>query len=253
MPILSISGKKFDIDLIVFDKDGTLIDIDRFWGPRTERWVTKLAGTLPDIAGIEESIFDIIGYSPQLNQIRPESPLAVASMDSISTLAAGVLCQHGTPWHAAKRTANQFAQDTMMGPFNPEEISPIGDVSGTLASLSKSHFLLAVATSDEREMTGATLAYLGVEHLIDILVCGDDDIPNKPSPEGIWHISEALGVPPSRMLMVGDTVSDMVFGKNAGVAGLVGIYDGKEKDSPLAAHADVLVESIAMITVDNTP
>jgi len=210
--------------------------------------VKKLADLLPELDNIENFIFDIIGYTPDQNQVRPESPLAVASMDSLYSLAVGVLCQHGMPWHDARLAAEQYAQNTMVVFWDPDD-RPTGDVAGVLQRLVEADIKVAVVASDDRSMTGDTLSFMGIEHLINILVCGDDDILNKPAPDAIWHISEKLGIPSDRMLMVGDTVSDMVFGKNEGVAGLAGIQIGEGKNSALAAHADVLIECIDRIAI----
>ena len=42
MPEIILSNKKFDIDGIVFDKDGTLIDFHATWGPILRGAVDKL-------------------------------------------------------------------------------------------------------------------------------------------------------------------------------------------------------------------
>lgn len=249
MAILNIGGKISNIDCIVFDKDGTLIELNAFWGHRTERWGKQLADYLPERAGIENSIFEIIGYAPELSQVLPESPLAVASMDSLYTLAAGVLCQHGMPWHEAKFIAEQCAKNTMGGLFDQDDVRPTGNVAGVLKRLRDARVRVAVVTSDDRIITSNTLASMGIENLVNILVCGDDDIPNKPAPDAICHISEQLDIPPDRIMMVGDTVSDMVFGKNAGVAGLVGIQYGVGENLYLAAHADIVIGSIDEIKI----
>lgn len=250
MTTITIFDRSYDIDCIVFDKDGTLIDLETFWGPRVEHWGGKLAELFPECSGIQESIFETIGYSPKENIILPESPLAVASIENLNILAAGALFQHGLPWHKAKLVVDRCAQNTLGGLFDPSDIHPIGDVAGALQIFAGAQITIAVVTSDDRKMTRDTLASMDIENLVNILVCGDDDIPNKPAPDAIWRISEILGIPSSRMIMIGDTVSDMEFGRNAGVAGLVGVHNGDGINSFLAAHADIVIDSIDKITVN---
>jgi len=247
---ITICERSFEIDCIVFDKDGTLIELSAFWRQRTVRWVKQLADLLIDHDGFENSVYEIIGYDPDQSQVLPESPLAVATMENIYTLAAGVLCQHGIPWHKAKQVAEQYAKNPMGGFFDPDDIHPRGNIAGLLQRLGDAQVQVAVVTSDDRMMTSKTLVYMGIDHLVNILVCGDDDIPNKPAPDAIWHISEQLDIPPDRMIMVGDTLSDMEFGKNAGVGGLVGIQYGRGENSFLAAHAEIIIDSIDKITID---
>ena len=43
-----------------------------------------------------------------------------------------------------------------------------------------------------------------IEKYVDYVICGDDVISNKPSPEPIWNICWNLDVTPSETIMVGD-------------------------------------------------
>ena len=42
MAELQVGGKTFDIDVVVFDKDGTLIDFHLMWGSRAKEAVDAL-------------------------------------------------------------------------------------------------------------------------------------------------------------------------------------------------------------------
>lgn len=44
MPIVRVSDIEFDVDVVVFDKDGTLIDLDAPWGPVAHSRVGAVAG-----------------------------------------------------------------------------------------------------------------------------------------------------------------------------------------------------------------
>jgi phosphoglycolate phosphatase-like HAD superfamily hydrolase len=76
------------------------------------------------------------------------------------------------------------------------------------------------------------------------MICGDDPIPKKPDPIAARTISEQLDISTNRMMMVGDSLTDMQFAANAGIAFRIGIASTPEKKSLLAPHADALVESI---------
>jgi len=41
--------------------------------------------------------------------------------------------------------------------------------------------------------------------------------PPKPDPAGIRHIAQVWGIPTSEMIMVGDSIDDMLAGRRAGV------------------------------------
>jgi phosphoglycolate phosphatase len=102
-------------------------------------------------------------------------------------------------------------------------------------------------------MTGAVLTILGIEDFVDFLICGDDDVPNKPAPDALWAIGRQLNIDASQMLMVGDTASDMVFGRNAGAAGCIGVRGGAGNLSALSQTADEVIDSIEAIRVIHPP
>lgn len=248
MPVVAAGSCPFDVDAIVFDKDGTLVDFDRLWGPRTMRWVETLV-TLTGRPEIAAPLYSLIGFDTSLAQVEPDGPLAIASTADIYALAAAVLFQHGYGWHEARPLVMRAAATTMAAPPQAGEIQPIGDVAGAFRRLHAASIKLAIATNDDRALTEATLDRLGVASLVAALACGDDPLPPKPDPAGLHWLAAELGTAAARLLVAGDAANDMLAGRNAGVAGCVGILGGAGRRESLAQVADVLVESVEALAV----
>jgi len=249
MGTLRIHDREYNIDGVIFDKDGTLIDFDTFWGPRTEQWVQAIADVLNVGEDFKQEVFEIIGYSAATKHVRAEGPLAVASMETIYILMAGVISRYGIAWHAARQLAESCAQSTYSIDQKPDEILPKGNLVTLMKSLLEAGIQVAVVTSDDRQMTEDTLSYLGIRDMVSAVVCGDDHLPNKPAPDAVWKIAEQLNIDPERMMMVGDSLSDMQFAANAGVAFRVGVSSTIESRALLAAQADALVASLDELQV----
>src|SRR5215217_4281732 len=91
------------INLVVFDKDGTLIDFNAMWGD----WITELARHLEAAAyiSIAPQLFQAVGFDSASGAVAPGGPLAVATMAEIRALAENVLRAAGlTPASAAAAT-----------------------------------------------------------------------------------------------------------------------------------------------------
>lgn len=111
--------------------------------------------------------------------------------------------------------------------------------------MKKNKFYTALATSDERKDTEAILNHLGMEGLFDIVLCAGEVDPPKPHPETIFAICRKLSVPAHEAVMVGDSVTDMMMGKRAGVALTIGILEGGVTPrEELEKVADLVVHSI---------
>ena len=254
MTLISADGNQFDVSCIVFDKDWTLLDLDFTWGSRTADWIRALAKLAPGDKTKFEHFSQVIGYDWAKQQILADGPVAVTTAQKLITLAAGALYQQSFSWHEAERLALKTIRQTMGPPIHADDIRPVGDVKGTIQRLKDAGLLLAVATGDNRDLTELTLSLLGVADDMALLVCGDDPLPEKPDPAVLYHIESQIGISTKQMLMIGDSVNDMLTGHNAAVAGCIGITGSTGDPLKLAAHADVILSSIEQLTViDSTP
>jgi len=228
-----------NIQAVVFDKDGTLIDFNAMWG----EWITDLARHLEAAAyiSIAPQLFRAVGFDPATGAVAPGGPLAVATMAEIRTLADEVLRASGLSPASA-------AAATQAGWYIPDPVAlarPLADLPALFGALRARSMRIAVATTDDRAPTLATLTALGVAPLIDALACGDDGRPIKPAPDAILALCQQLGIAPAQAAMVGDTAADLRMGRAAGVGLTVGVLSGVGSADVLAPLADLLLPSVA--------
>lgn len=87
---------------------------------------------------------------------------------------------------------------------------------------------LAVATMKPKGATNGVLDSLDVSRYMEIILSADDMEKAKPDPWSVNYICEKLGILPEETIMVGDSMTDVGSGINAGavsVARLGGYYD----------------------------
>lgn len=246
MADVNVNGRSFDIDLIIFDKDGTLIDLNHLWSQQMDRWAKLMKEALSLEEGFFDDLFQQVGYDVEARRLIPDQLAAVATIQQFVTIAAFYLYRHGVGWTEAEEKAQWAADQSLAAPPEVQMLKLLGDVHHLFTQLKQHGIRIAVMTSDERIGTEATLALLGLDNMIDSIVCADDPIPNKPAPDGVWHISKITGVSPERMLMVGDSTGDMRAGQAAGVQGVIGIG---EAESGVTAVADEMISSIDEIQI----
>jgi phosphoglycolate phosphatase len=137
--------------------------------------------------------------------------------------------------------------------FEPDPVElavPLADLPGLFAALISSGKAIAVATTDDREATEATLAALGIADAVATLQCGDDDGPTKPAPEAFAAVCDRASVPVERCAMVGDTPADLRMARQAGAGLVVGVLSGVATAADLAPLADLVLASVGALLVD---
>lgn len=252
MATITVNKKTFETQAIVFDKDGTLIDFFHLWKKRTQLCVERLISKVDGQGGdnhLRYSLYSSLGYDFERDTFDGDGPLATASTTTLSAIATAVLYQHGIPWLEAEQLTQKIFTTCMSKTPDLGDLQPIGDIKTLFNHLSEANILISIVTSDDRDSTIATLEALGIEEMINFLVCGDDDIPNKPSPIAVRMIQEYFDIETSKIMVVGDTIADMIMGTRAGVGCRVGVLRGAGDRKALESYSDVLINSIDDIQV----
>jgi pyrophosphatase PpaX len=109
------------------------------------------------------------------------------------------------------------------------------DVLDTVATLHARGHPMAIVTSKANDIATRSLAFVGLDRYIKVLVGYDSTTSHKPNPAPVTHALAALGVPPAQAVFVGDSPHDMLAGNAAGVT-TVGALWGPFSKAALA-HA----------------
>jgi len=238
-PRQTTGGLLDGIELIVFDKDGTLIDFDAMWSP----WVVELCGRLERVTGrpIADRLFGELGFDPVARRTIPGGPLAVLPMAVLRDAVADVVVRAGVE----AKTAVAAVDAAWFVPDPVTAARPLADLPRLFAALHAKELRIAVATSDDHDPTARTLAGLGVAELVDVLVGADDGVARKPAPDMVLRAAAAVGVPVARTAVVGDSLADLEMGRAAGAGRVIGVLSGVSAREDLEPYADAVVNSVA--------
>ena len=232
------------IELVVFDKDGTLIDFHAMWGGWALELGRRLDGaTRRPVAG---DVFAAIGFDPTTGRVRGGAPLAVATMSEVREVIAAVI-RRWCPNIAAARRAVESAW------FEPDPVAtavPLADLPVLFGLVRGSGRKIAVATTDDRAPTEATLRGLGIRDQVSAMACGDDGVGVKPDPAMILAVCTALQVAPADAAIVGDTAADLAMGRSAGAGRVIGVLTGVGTLPELEPLADAVLGSIGELAAD---
>ena len=222
---------------VLFDKDGTLIDFRRQWLPAYHAAVAMLVQS--DHAK-SERLLRLGGYDPVSNHLDPASPLACGTNRQIIEVWAEDLGIAVTP-ELVDRVETVFHE------VATANARPITDLKALFGRLRARGIAIGVATMDSTATARANLDEFGVTDLVDFVVGADAGHGIKPAPGMLLAFCAAGRFAPGEAAMVGDSVVDLMMGRNAKAGLVVGVTSGVTPRAALEPFADIVLETIAQI------
>jgi HAD superfamily hydrolase (TIGR01549 family) len=111
-------------------------------------------------------------------------------------------------------------------------------------NLKKHNYPIGIFTGKGRESSMITLTKLGIDTYFDLIVTGDDVVNHKPSPEGILKFVDKFKLNKERVLMIGDSVSDVEAAREAGVKIASVLWDSYAKEKVQTLNSDYYFHSV---------
>lgn len=215
---------------LLFDKDGTLFDFQKTWGPWVGVVIDQLAAG--DI-GMAAEMDVAMGYDRASKTVAPDS---VVIAGTVEQGAAAIL--HFRPDLTLQQLMVIFDETGAKAPGI--EVLPLAPY---LTTLSEMGIHYGVATNDSESTARAQLLKLDLEHRFDFIVGFDSGHGGKPGPGMCLAYARFVGLEPDQIVMVGDSSHDLEAGRAAGMqtaAVLTGVA-GADELEPLA---DVVLPDI---------
>lgn len=232
-----------DIKGVLFDKDGTLLEFHQMWLTVSQRVVGVLLERYPAhaITGAESLLVAIGVYGDRIDNrgLLASNPVEDTALIWFEMLMPD--CSMTAFIDEVKALFNQTVME------NPGLIKVLPGIEAVLITLKQHGFKLGIATADSKAATLYSLEQTGLLEFFDFIGYSDGDIEPKPAPDLMEAFCRKCGLMARQVVMFGDTVSDMVFGQNAGATS-VGVLTGTATEAELAPHALMVLASVADFT-----
>ncbi len=106
---------------------------------------------------------------------------------------------------------------------------------------------MAVLSNKPHDLTVRIVVHLGLAHYFaEVLGCRDGQRP-KPEPDGALGLAQRLGLRPASTYLVGDSATDVVTARNAGMTSVAVTWGFRNREELLLARPDhVLSDPLAL-------
>jgi len=234
--------------LLIFDKDGTIVD----WRSSLLSLANARFVSFGRLAGkrVANAWTKAVGVDLRTGWIDPEGPFGIAPASEEMLVAATVLYQCGWGWDEARHlaeTAFEEADQSMKPPFGAVPVVGAPEALRRLKALRG--LKIALASTDRHWRSSETLKALSIDAYFDVVVGADDVLRGKPAPDMVLEACRKAGCHPSDSVVIGDSGVDMVMGKNAKVKACIGVLSGITPRDKLEALADIIIPSVASLSL----
>jgi phosphoglycolate phosphatase len=106
---------------------------------------------------------------------------------------------------------------------------------------------IGVVTNKQERFASGLLERLRLKDWVDLVVGGDSCERRKPDPQPLLVACERLGASPSRTLMVGDSINDVLAARAAQIAVVCVPYGYNEDNDPRDLPCDALIEDLSRL------
>jgi phosphoglycolate phosphatase len=221
---------------VLFDKDGTLIDVTGTWVPAYKQLLAEVfADRSPDEI---ETKFRAAGYDPVTGAFRAGSVLAQGTTRDIVGIWWPELDAPGI----AQKMKLLDVDYRDLGVKHLKALMPLRPVLQELHALK---LRLGVATNDTAASAVLHMRALDAADLFDIILGADSVARPKPAGDMIHAFADAIGIRANEVAMVGDNPHDMETAHDAGAGLAVGVLSGNSAHDHLAPLADHVIDSIS--------
>jgi phosphoglycolate phosphatase len=239
-----------DVDLVIFDKDGTLIELNQYWVKMSYMRAETIARSFNLDKNDVQSLASAMGVDITTNRLRESGPVGVKKREVVMQAAVDYLRSLDCHDPVARCTAAFEDVDRLSLTMIDQLVRVIPGTERILGELQKNGCKIAIATSDRTPRARLAMEHLNLLRYIDIIVGADSIVLPKPDPETVLVILKKLNCSPAHTVVVGDTDVDMELGLRSGVKACIGVFSGTASKEILMQKTPYVIDNIGLIEVN---
>ncbi len=238
-----------NIDTVLFDKDGTFIDLHYFWGKMTEMRASEIIKTfgMPQTSFYRLCLY--LGYNIETSKMLKDGITALYSRPVVIEKFNEKLKEENIIT-TDKRIEEIF--DYVSSEFYKnisKYTKPIEPAVDFIKKLKANGIKIGIVTSDAKESTLLTIKNFKWDNLFDVVIGRESSKSTKESGIPTKMALEILTANPKTSIMIGDAPMDYISAKNAGIEKTILVATGQIDEEELQKMSDYTIESLSDVDI----
>lgn len=236
---------------ILFDKDGTLIDFYTVYVQAVKQLVDQL---LADYGLSENSLLKeelLRGIGLQGDQVDPKGIMASGTSEDFAEAFSELLGNNHVDSRKLENLHSWISRELfLLTRSNIDQMKQTADLPELLSQLQRYGIKVGIATADDWEATNLSLEKLGIAKYFGFIGTSDY-YDKKPDPCMFHAFCQKYDLKPAEVAVVGDTIVDLHFARNASAGLVIGVLSGVSGPKELEVLADIILPTVGEIVQED--
>ena len=238
-----------NIKMVIFDKDGTLIDIHHYWCSmiefRAEFFVDDT--NMSQKENLYSELIDAMGIDLKTKKMKPQGPVGIKPRAFIMDVALKTIQKYDKSYTLDRVDAIFKRVDEYSKSKLDLIVKPLPDLKRVLDDLKSADIKIAIATTDLTQRAKLAMDTLDLKECFEI-VAGGDLVQNvKPSADLVDFILEKSAIDVKNAVVVGDSIVDLQMAQNANCK-FIGVKTGLYEDE-FIENSKYLIDNLKELKV----
>lgn len=214
--------------LVIFDKDGTLIDVHYYWCGMIRLRADMLSKKYIEPAQqqkVANELMSEMGIDLTTQKIKPAGPVGIKPREFIINVA----------YQVVKKYCSSIAIEQVSSIFKIIDehskqhldglVKPLIGAEKLLSRLKKNNYKVTIATTDLTSRAKLAMQSIGFLKYFDY-IAGADAVENaKPHPDLVHYLCNKTNINKNNAIVIGDSIADFDMAMTAGVE-FIGVKTG---------------------------
>ena len=237
------------IDTVLFDKDGTFIDLHYFWGKLTELRVSEIIKRYNLNKNLFKTLCLKLGYDVNTQKMLSDGITALYSRSIIIEIFCKDLNNMGI--EITQQDLEKIFDEVNIAFYKEmsKYTKPIDSAIDFIKQLNSHNVKIGVVTSDSKESTMLTIKHFAWENLFDIVIGRESTKETKESGIPVKLALKLIGSKPENTVMIGDAPMDYIAAKNALVEKTILVATGQICKKELEKTSNYTVNNLSEVSI----
>lgn len=238
-----------NIEAVLFDKDGTIMDLHQYWGKivkmRSNEFVKKF--------NLEKKYYKKIclwmGYSIKRKKLLSRGPVGIVSREEVIKVLLTNFDKYKV--NISKQDISELfikIHKKFLHEMN-SYVKILPNVYSFIQKLKENNIKIAIVTADETENAKKCMKLLKLDKYIDIYIGREHSNLPKSCGEHANIAVNLLKVKKENTVCIGDAPMDIIMAKNSQLKAGIGISLGQNSYNELLKHSKYIIRSYKDIQI----